>query len=410
MVQLVHAVCVCLQKQVGRSRSETERLSELQHQHALHRLQTASPSRTSPPSPSHKPTTAATPPPALGDDTSLYQHLQRLHLQHAAAAAAAAASPGSPDTRRCSPPSLMSPVSPASVAEGGGASSSSSSQNLLHMIKEDSADMADPPPSACGDVGPAKHKKYHNNPQISITDDQGQPISMKEVDEEIDDQSSTDDDDDDDEEMEDEETNNEMLQQQQILHQQQLLQQQQQQHEQQLLFQQHQQQMWQEMFLQQYNAAAMSGGQPHKQYSDGSGSGLPYTVSELVNHMALVGGDGSLEPAGPVSTTAPTIPTGSSSSSSSSPAGNGLHDFCIGLKRTMSDILSEIKNVLDRKQLIYQQAEDNRLLLENTHMQMELQLLPAHGITENRLKFRRISGDSGSYKQLCHELLTGINL
>jgi len=89
-------------------------------------------------------------------------------------------------------------------------------------------------------------------------------------------------------------------------------------------------------------------------------------------------------------------------------SGNGLQELCVGLKRTMSDILCEIKKVLDIQRCAYHQAPDNRLLLENTDVQIELQLQA--GRAENRLKFRRISGDSSSYNQLCSDLLAGMNL
>ena len=280
------------------------------------------------------------------------------------------------------------------------------------MIKEDSADMPDPPPTAAAKMpeqppaGEHKVKKYHNTPQISITDTHGgHHIVVEEEEEE--EETSTEEEEEGEEEMEEDDQDAvlQQQQQQQQLLQQQLLQQQIQQQQFLQQQQQQQQQMWQQMLLQ-YNAAAAAAGNTHKQYGapDAGGS---YPLSQLYQQMDVVGGDGSLKSAAGSSFQPPvsTAPTGS-------PASNGFHDLCIGLKRTMSDILSEIKNVLDRKQseVIYQQAEDNRLLLGNTHVQMELQFLPAHGITENRLKFRRISGDSSSYNQLCQELLTGMNL
>ena len=292
-----------------------------------------------------------------------------------------------------------------------------------------------PPPKSPSDVSGncspgagSKVKKFLNNPQISITDTQGHHVVGEEEEEDDDDEDSSTEE----EEMEEDDnsatttttTTAEMLQQQQqqYMQQQQLLQQQQQQ--QQLLLehqqriqqeqQQQQHQLWQEyglpQMLLQYNAAAAAAA---------NSSNLPHTypgifadqiaAAAAMNPATAQSSSGGI----PTSHAGNTVPATDYMMGGGIPAAsasNNIHDFCIGLRRTMSDILCEIKKVLDRKQseVIYQQEPDNRLLLANTNMQMELQFLPAQGITENRLKFRRISGDKSSYSQLCQELLNGI--
>lgn len=77
--------------------------------------------------------------------------------------------------------------------------------------------------------------------------------------------------------------------------------------------------------------------------------------------------------------------------------------------RTVEDILSELKRIL---QLVNKgkvvQFSDNLFRLENSDVQMELEV--CQGDSYNGLQVRRISGDKGHYRQLCHDLLSGINL
>lgn len=77
--------------------------------------------------------------------------------------------------------------------------------------------------------------------------------------------------------------------------------------------------------------------------------------------------------------------------------------------RTVEDILSELKRILQigNKGRVVQFSE-NLFRLENSDVQMELEV--CQGDSYNGLQVRRISGDKGHYRQLCHDLLSGINL
>lgn len=99
---------------------------------------------------------------------------------------------------------------------------------------------------------------------------------------------------------------------------------------------------------------------------------------------------------------------------------NGLADMrqnlCYALslsltsKRTMSEILKEIKQTLDHRSpnVVYQFAE-NRFRLENSGgVQMEMEVYP--GVTERGLRIRKLAGDTWQYNRLCNEIITGMNL
>ncbi|XP_062578305.1 serine/threonine-protein kinase SIK3-like isoform X1 [Saccostrea cucullata] len=77
--------------------------------------------------------------------------------------------------------------------------------------------------------------------------------------------------------------------------------------------------------------------------------------------------------------------------------------------RTVDDILCELKRILelgDKGKVV--QFSDHLFRLERSDVQMELEV--CQGESYNGLQVRRISGDKGHYRQLCHELLSGINL
>lgn len=78
--------------------------------------------------------------------------------------------------------------------------------------------------------------------------------------------------------------------------------------------------------------------------------------------------------------------------------------------RTVDDILHELKRILEdrqQKEKVYQCSE-HLFRVENSDVQMELEV--CEGSMHNGLQVRRISGDKGHYRQLCQELLSGINL
>ncbi|XP_060076284.1 serine/threonine-protein kinase SIK3-like [Ylistrum balloti] len=77
--------------------------------------------------------------------------------------------------------------------------------------------------------------------------------------------------------------------------------------------------------------------------------------------------------------------------------------------RAVGDILQELKRILgDRGKEIVYQCSDHLFRLENSDVQMELEV--CQGVSYNGLQVRRISGDKGHYRALCQELLSGINL
>ena len=92
---------------------------------------------------------------------------------------------------------------------------------------------------------------------------------------------------------------------------------------------------------------------------------------------------------------------------------NGLSNSFSSLdytsKRTMSDLLEEIKRALDRRsaELVYERLE-NRFRLQSQMVQMEMEIYP--GISERGLKIRKIDGDAFQYRRLCSELIKCIDL
>jgi hypothetical protein len=77
--------------------------------------------------------------------------------------------------------------------------------------------------------------------------------------------------------------------------------------------------------------------------------------------------------------------------------------------RTVEDINCELRRILelgDKGKVV--QFSDHLFRVENSNVQMELEI--CQGDRYNGLQVRRISGDKGHYRQLCHELLSGINL
>ena len=78
-------------------------------------------------------------------------------------------------------------------------------------------------------------------------------------------------------------------------------------------------------------------------------------------------------------------------------------------KRTMSDLILQIKRVLDtRSAEIRYDCLDNRFWLTNSTVQMEMEV--CQGGSERQLKVRCISGDELHISRLCSELLQGMNL
>ena len=78
-------------------------------------------------------------------------------------------------------------------------------------------------------------------------------------------------------------------------------------------------------------------------------------------------------------------------------------------KRTMSDLILQIKQVLDtRSAEIRYDYLDNRFRLTNSTVQMEMEV--CQGGSERQLKVRWISGDELHISRLCSELLQGMNL
>ncbi|XP_021371632.1 serine/threonine-protein kinase SIK3-like isoform X1 [Mizuhopecten yessoensis] len=96
---------------------------------------------------------------------------------------------------------------------------------------------------------------------------------------------------------------------------------------------------------------------------------------------------------------------------SNSPILNKIQGSNINLTstRTVGDILQELKRFLgDRGKEVVYQCSDHLFRLENSDVQMELEV--CQGISYNGLQVRRISGDKGHYRALCQELLSGINI
>lgn len=81
----------------------------------------------------------------------------------------------------------------------------------------------------------------------------------------------------------------------------------------------------------------------------------------------------------------------------------------VSSKRSVTDILNEIKKILDDSvpNIMYTCC-DNGFMLENSDVAMEVEVM--EGIDMTKLQVRRISGDRIHYQQLCQELLEGINI
>ncbi|KAH3700845.1 hypothetical protein DPMN_075826 [Dreissena polymorpha] len=81
----------------------------------------------------------------------------------------------------------------------------------------------------------------------------------------------------------------------------------------------------------------------------------------------------------------------------------------VSSKRSVADILNEIRKILEQSgpQIMYKCSE-NCFQLANSDVAMEVEV--CEGVNASRLQVRRISGDKGSYQQLCQELLDGINI
>ena len=81
----------------------------------------------------------------------------------------------------------------------------------------------------------------------------------------------------------------------------------------------------------------------------------------------------------------------------------------VSSKRSVTDILNEIKKILDDSvpNIMYTCC-DNGFMLENSDVAMEVEVM--EGIDMTKLQVRRISGDRVYYQQLCQELLEGINI
>ena len=79
-------------------------------------------------------------------------------------------------------------------------------------------------------------------------------------------------------------------------------------------------------------------------------------------------------------------------------------------KRTMSDLVMEIKKFLDVRRMeghFEYRHRDNRFHLENEDLQLEMEVCP--GDSTRELKVRRMSGDALVCHKLCNELLQCIN-
>ena len=78
-------------------------------------------------------------------------------------------------------------------------------------------------------------------------------------------------------------------------------------------------------------------------------------------------------------------------------------------KRTMSDLMLEIKKALDNRSpdLCYQ-ARENGFLLNIANVMMEMEVY--HADSERGLRFRKLQGDTLMYDKLCSELLACMDL
>ena len=81
----------------------------------------------------------------------------------------------------------------------------------------------------------------------------------------------------------------------------------------------------------------------------------------------------------------------------------------VSSKRSVTDILNEIKKILDDSvpNIMYTCC-DNGFMLEHPDCAMEVEVM--EGLDMTKLQVRRISGDRVHYQQLCQELLEGINI
>jgi len=81
----------------------------------------------------------------------------------------------------------------------------------------------------------------------------------------------------------------------------------------------------------------------------------------------------------------------------------------VSTKRSVEDILNAIRRILEQSgpQIAYK-CSDNCFQLANSDVAMEVEV--CEGVDASRLQVRRISGDKGTYQQMCQELLAGINI
>ena len=111
--------------------------------------------------------------------SSLYQHLQRLHLQQSQYGGATGATP--PSSFPCRVAAAASPLLPHSKTDVTTVSPThhrnSPPPNNLHIIKEDSFDACEAASSRVGDVCDCRAKQLQK-PHISVTDTHGHVTSM----------------------------------------------------------------------------------------------------------------------------------------------------------------------------------------------------------------------------------------
>lgn len=133
-------------------------------------------------------------------------------------------------------------------------------------------------------------------------------------------------------------------------------------------------------------------------------SGLPSTGSWEISSEGLMGMYKNSSQSGERTATPPTVSV--SDECELKTVGSLLN---VSSKRSVEDILSEIRKILEQSgQQIAYKCSENCFQLTNSNVAMEVEV--CEGVDASRLQVRRISGDRGSYQQLCRELLGGINI